>query len=161
MNEPKFLKEIKNPKKVIDYDSLLRDGISLIQKFSGNKWTDYNFHDPGITILEQLCYALTDLGYRSNFKVEDLLLLNKDNFVCRALDNRIGGFMIAEVARLIKENKDKLPFCLYVTNSVQEEIGLRGAEMITNTLFPDNGHPSDEAHEQLIDWFVKMDQGTL
>ena len=80
MNEPKFLKEIKNPKKVIDYESLLRDGISLIQKFSGNKWTDYNFHDPGITILEQLCYALTDLGYRSNFKVEDLLLLNKDNF---------------------------------------------------------------------------------
>ena len=50
-------------------------------------------------------------------------ILNKDNFVCRALDNRIGGFMIAEVARLIKENKKKLPFGLYVTNSVQEEVG--------------------------------------
>ena len=51
-------------------------------------------------------------------------ILNKNKFVCRAIDNRAGGFMIAEVARLIKENKDKLPFCLYVTNSVQEEIGL-------------------------------------
>jgi putative aminopeptidase FrvX len=56
-------------------------------------------------------------------------ILNKDNFVCRALDNRMGGFMIAEVARLLHENKKKLPFGLYITNSVQEEIGLRGAEM--------------------------------
>ena len=58
-------------------------------------------------------------------------VLNKDKFVCRALDNRIGGFMIAEVARLLHENKVKLPFGLYITNSVQEEIGLRGAQMIT------------------------------
>ena len=50
-------------------------------------------------------------------------VLNKDKFVCRALDNRIGGFMIAEVARLLHENKVKLPFGLYITNSVQEEIG--------------------------------------
>ena len=37
------------------------------QKFSGEKWTDYNYHDPGITLLEQICYAITDLGYKSNF----------------------------------------------------------------------------------------------
>jgi putative aminopeptidase FrvX len=43
----------------------------------------------------------------------------------------MGGFMIAEVARLLHENK--LPFGLYITNSVQEEVGLRGAEMITKT----------------------------
>ena len=61
---------------------------------------------------------------------DEFHVLNKDNFVCRALDNRIGGFMIAEVARLIHENKKKLPFGLYITNSVQEEVGLRGAEMI-------------------------------
>ena len=55
--------------------------------------------------------------------------------------------MIAEVARLIKENKDKLPFCLYVTNSVQEEIGLRGAEMITNTLKPNLAIVTDVTHD--------------
>ena len=74
-------------------------------------------------------------------------ILNKNKFVCRAIDNRAGGFMIAEVARLLKENKDKLPFCLYVTNSVQEEIGLRGAEMITNTLKPDLAIVTDVTHD--------------
>jgi putative aminopeptidase FrvX len=53
-----------------------------------------------------------------------------DTFIARAFDNRIGGFMIAEVARLLKENKKKLPYGLYIVNAVQEEVGLRGAEMI-------------------------------
>ncbi len=78
---------------------------------------------------------------------DSFYLLNKNKFVCRAIDNRAGGFMIAEVARLLKENKDKLPFCLYVTNSVQEEIGLRGAEMITNTLKPDLAIVTDVTHD--------------
>jgi putative aminopeptidase FrvX len=64
----------------------------------------------------------------------DELILNDNKFVCRAIDNRMGGFMIAEVARLLHENKVKLPFGLYITNSVQEEVGLRGAEMITKTI---------------------------
>ena len=51
MNDPKFLTKLSDQKKIIDYDSLLSEGISLIQRFSGNKWTDYNFHDPGITFL--------------------------------------------------------------------------------------------------------------
>ena len=46
-----------------DYEKLHLEGIDHIQKLSGKQWTDYNFHDPGITILEQICYALTDLGY--------------------------------------------------------------------------------------------------
>jgi len=51
---------------------------------------------------------------------DEFHILNGDKFVCRALDNRMGGFMIAEVARLLKENKKELPFGLYITNSVQE-----------------------------------------
>ena len=74
-------------------------------------------------------------------------ILNKNRFVCRAIDNRIGGFMIAEVARLLKENKKTLPFCLYVTNSVQEEIGLRGAQMITETLKPNIAIVTDVCHD--------------
>ena len=71
------------------------------------------------------------ITYPDSFKV-----LNKNQFVCRALDNRAGGFMIAQVARLLKENNIELPFGLYITNSVQEEIGLRGAEMITQRIKP-------------------------
>lgn len=82
------------------------------------------------------------ITYPDTFQV-----LNKDKFVCRALDNRIGGFMIAEVARLLKEKDIKLPFGLYVTNSVQEEIGLRGAEMITQRIKPNVAIVTDVCHD--------------
>ncbi len=35
--------------------------------------------------------------------------LANDYYIGRAFDNRIGGFMIAEVARLLKENKKAFP----------------------------------------------------
>ena len=57
----------------MDYNALKEEGIDLVQTLSGDIWTDYNPHDPGVTILEQLCFALTDLGYRTNFKIQDLL----------------------------------------------------------------------------------------
>lgn len=68
-------------------------------------------------------------------------------FVGRAFDNRVGGFMIAETARLLKENKKKLPFALYVVNAVQEEIGLRGAEMIARRIKPDIAIITDVTHD--------------
>ncbi len=74
-------------------------------------------------------------------------ILNNNKFVCRALDNRMGGFMIAEVARLLKENGKTLPFGLYITNSVQEEVGLRGAEMITQTIAPNVAIVTDVCHD--------------
>ena len=94
------------------------------------------------------------ITYPDSFQV-----LNKNKFVCRAIDNRAGGFMIAEVARLLKENKDQLPFCLYVTNSVQEEIGLRGAEMITNTLKPDIAIVTDVTHDTSTPMIDSKKQG--
>ena len=67
---------------------------------------------------------------------DEFMILNDKYYVGRALDNRIGGFMIAEVARMLHENKIKLPFGLYITNSVQEEVGLRGAQMIVEQIKP-------------------------
>ena len=57
----------------LDYASLREQGIRHLEQMAGGLWTDFNAHDPGITILELLCYALTDLGYRSSFDVPDLL----------------------------------------------------------------------------------------
>lgn len=74
-------------------------------------------------------------------------ILNNNRFVCRAIDNRIGGFMIAEVARLLKENNKTLPFGLYIVNAVQEEVGLRGAEMITQTIKPNVAIVTDVCHD--------------
>ncbi len=78
---------------------------------------------------------------------DEFMILNEDKFVCRAIDNRAGGFMIAEVARLLKENNVTLPFGLYITNSVQEEIGLRGAQMITQRIKPNVAIVTDVCHD--------------
>ncbi|MEO5889187.1 MAG: hypothetical protein ABIQ31_02985, partial [Ferruginibacter sp.] len=63
-----------------DYYFLRKEGIKSIEELSGKKWTDYNTHDPGITLLEVLCYALTDLGYRTSFEIADIITpLNKSD----------------------------------------------------------------------------------
>ncbi|MDV6166982.1 M42 family metallopeptidase [Flavobacterium sp. DG1-102-2] len=90
---------------------------------------------------------------------DDFMILNNDKFVCRAIDNRIGGFMIAEVARLLHENKKKLPFGLYITNSVQEEVGLRGAEMITKTIRPNVAIVTDVCHDSTTPMIDKRIEG--
>ncbi len=90
---------------------------------------------------------------------DEFFILNNDKFVCRAIDNRAGGFMIAEVARLLSENKKKLPFGLYITNSVQEEIGLRGAEMITQTIKPNIAIVTDVCHDTTTPMIEKKKQG--
>ncbi|WP_224485528.1 M42 family metallopeptidase [Robertkochia aurantiaca] len=90
---------------------------------------------------------------------DEFFILNNDKFVCRAIDNRAGGFMIAEVARLLHENKVKLPFGLYITNSVQEEIGLRGAEMITQTIKPNVAIVTDVCHDTTTPMIEKKKQG--
>lgn len=77
----------------------------------------------------------------------------------RAFDNRIGGFMIAQVARLVKENKKKLPFALYVVNAVQEEIGLRGAEMIARRIKPDVAIITDVTHDSTTPMINKIIEG--
>lgn len=86
-------------------------------------------------------------------------IMNKDKFVCRALDNRMGGFMIAEVARLLHKNKKKLPFGLYITNSVQEEIGLRGAEMIAERIKPHAAIVTDVTHDTTTPMIDAKTQG--
>ena len=59
--------------KCMDFYALREEGMEWLQKLTGSIWTDYNVHDPGVTILEQLCYALADLGYRTEFSIQDLL----------------------------------------------------------------------------------------
>jgi putative aminopeptidase FrvX len=87
------------------------------------------------------------------------MVLNDKYFVGRALDNRIGGFMIAEVARLLKENKVKLPFGLYITNSVQEEVGLRGAEMMVQNIKPNVAIVTDVCHDTQTPMINKIENG--
>src|SRR4051794_22749004 len=65
----------KNPPLTHDqnYAFLRSEGLKYIEELGSKIWTDYNEHDPGITILETLCYAITELGYRSGLPMKDLL----------------------------------------------------------------------------------------
>lgn len=87
--------------------------------------------------------------------------LANDYYVGRAFDNRIGGFMIAEVARLLKKNKKQLPYSLYVVNAVQEEIGLRGAEMIARRIKPDVAIVTDVTHDTNTPMINKNSEGDI
>ncbi len=90
---------------------------------------------------------------------DKFMIMNNRFLVGRALDNRMGGFMIAEVARLLKENKQKLPFGLYITNSVQEEVGLYGAKMIVETIKPNVAIVTDVTHDTNTPMINKIKEG--
>jgi putative aminopeptidase FrvX len=92
---------------------------------------------------------------------DEFSIMNGRWYVGRALDNRIGGFCIAEVARLLKENKIDLPYSLYIVNAVQEEVGLRGAEMITQTIKPDLVIVTDVTHDTTSPLYNKKTQGDV
>lgn len=114
-----------------------------------------------------------DCGARSKKEVEALGIhvgavatysegydeLSHGYLIGRAFDNRIGGFMIAEVARMLKVNKKKLPYSLYVVNAVQEEIGLRGAEMIARRIKPDVAIITDVTHDSTTPMINKTIEG--
>ncbi len=87
--------------------------------------------------------------------------LANGNYVGRAFDNRVGGFMIAEVARMLTENKKKLPFGLYIVNAVQEEIGLRGAEMIARRIKPNIAIVTDVTHDTTTPLINKHIEGDV
>ena len=121
---------------------------------------DNIFLDCGCATKEEVEALGVHVGSVITFE-DELMELNKRFYVGRALDNRMGGFMIAEVARLLKENKKTLPFGLYITNSVQEEIGLRGAQMIAERIQPDVAIITDVTHDTQTPMINKIKQGDL
>ena len=79
-----------------DYNFLRKKGLDYIEQLSSAIWTDYNIHDPGITILELLCYAITDLGYRTSLDIKDLIAeKNSEDNGASAL--RQGFFTAADI----------------------------------------------------------------
>jgi len=75
-----FISSEHSDKPFLRYDLLFEEGLKFAQQYSGKIWTDYNYHDPGVTFLEYLCYAITDLGYRTDFPIEDIFLFGSDDF---------------------------------------------------------------------------------
>lgn len=118
------------------------------------------FLDVGCSSNDEVAKLGIHVGCVVTFE-DEFMILNKNRFVGRALDNRVGGFMIAEVARMLKESKTKLPFGLYIVNSVQEEVGLRGAEMISRRIKPDVAIITDVCHDTNTPMIDKIENGDL
>lgn len=68
------------------FHQLLAEGIHLLQDFSSELWTDYNEHDPGLTILENLLYALTEVNNKTTLPIKDLVLKSESQRI-RSGDN--------------------------------------------------------------------------
>lgn len=118
------------------------------------------FLDCGCTSQEEVEALGIHVGCVITYE-DEFMVLNNRYYLGRALDNRVGGFMIAEVARLLKENNKTLPFGLYIVNAVQEEVGLRGAEMIANRINPDLAIVTDVTHDTQTPMINKVTQGDL
>lgn len=118
------------------------------------------FLDAGCTSKQEILDKGIHVGCVVTFE-DEFMTLNDRYFVGRALDNRMGGFMIAQVARLLKENQIQLPFGLYIVNSVQEEIGLRGAEMISRRINPDVAIVTDVTHDTSTPMIDKIENGDV
>ncbi|MFM7429325.1 MAG: M42 family metallopeptidase [Flammeovirgaceae bacterium] len=138
-------------------------------------WPAIHVRDAGKEEAPSLKNIFIDIGAESKKEVEamgvhvgcvavfkdELIELNKNYLVGRALDNRMGGYMIAEVTRRLHETKKDLPFGLYIVNSVQEEIGLRGAEMISRRIKPDLAICTDVTHDTQSPMYNKKESGNL
>lgn len=118
------------------------------------------FLDCGCSSKEEVEKMGVHVGCVVTFE-DEFMVLNKNRFVGRALDNRVGGFVIAEVLRMLMQEKQKLPFGLYIVNSVQEEVGLRGAQMIAQKIKPDVAICTDVCHDTQTPMINKIENGDL
>lgn len=116
--------------------------------------------DCGCSSKEEVLKMGVHVGCVVTFQ-DEFITLNENRYCGRALDNRMGGFMIAEVARLLKKDKIELPFGLYIVNAVQEEVGLRGAQMIAQKIKPDVAIVTDVCHDTNTPMISKIVQGDL
>ena len=145
----------------------------IVKAFFG--WPAIHVREPGKEESPSVRNIFLDCGAASQKEVEKLgvhvgcvvtyedefMILNNKFYVGRALDNRVGGFMIAQVARMLKKQKVKLPFALYIVNAVQEEVGLRGAEMISARIKPNVAIITDVTHDTQTPMMNKIAQGDI
>lgn len=74
------------------------------------------------------------------------MTMNGKRLVCRALDNRLSSFILSEIARTLKKEKNRPAWNIMLTNTVQEEVGCVGASMIAHRLNPQAAICLDMSH---------------
>ena len=106
---------------------------------------------------------VADLGIYPGIPItfeDSLFELTDDYYVGRGLDNRVGGYILAEVARKINESNLVIPYSLYFVNAVQEEVGMRGAGMMAHGIRPNVALITDVCHDSCSPMYNQMKMGT-
>jgi hypothetical protein len=125
--------ELNTEPDTLDYDNLRKIAIDLVQKYSGSVWTDYNLHDPGVTIIEALCFALTDLAYRTSFPIEDILVdangkINYQEQSFYSVDQILNTspLNVLDLKKVILDQVDEIQNVYLKKDNVYAGIGIRG-----------------------------------
>lgn len=138
-----------------DFEKLRLAGIELAQRYSGAIWTDYNEHDPGVTLLEHLCYTLTDLTFRTNFTIEDLLFaregerkpVHENAFFPPFQIYRVNPLVATDYRRLIVDRVDGVSNA-WIEPIKDNRFGYRGLLRIRLQLM--DGISQDNTKEKII-----------
>lgn len=146
MIKPVTIEKASPKEPSMDFEFLRKSGIELLQQLSGKSWTDFNLHDPGLTILEQLCFGITELAYRTDFPLQDLLA------------NEYGKIDYQKNAFFIKEE-------ILTTNPVSindfRKVIIDEVEVVKNVwLYPLSSAYSDAAISGLYRIVVQVDPKT-
>ncbi len=151
-----------------NYLLLLHEGTRLVQQLSGKIWTDYNFSDPGVTILEQLCYALTELTYRADFPVAELLGAPEDGRI--ALQRQglyparsimpVSPVTIDDLRRLIIDRVHHVGNAWFTKIPPDPKTGVNGlyrVDILVPEIDPgcaDHGPDTDKLREDILDCYT-------
>jgi tetrahedral aminopeptidase len=127
---------------------------------AGEPSIDNIFVETGCSSKEEVLELGIEVGNIVVFE-EEFEILNNHILTGPSLDNSLGGFALAEIARLLKENNIKLPFGLYLVNSVQEEVGKNGALLMANNILPDVALIIDATHDTQSPMYNKKEMGDI
>lgn len=92
--------------------------------------------DIGASNLEEVKELGIRVGHAAVYS-DGAISFGKNRIVGRALDNRLGGFILSQVLERLAPDRATLSSTVHAVNAVQEEIGGHGATMIAHRLAPD------------------------
>ena len=146
MLNSKKISKLPSDKPSLDFEQLREEGVGHIQELSGKLWTDYNLHDPGITTLEVLCYALTELGFRADllresFESEETAVLDSADSYFFNQSDLIPSLPLTrrDFELFIEKNHDKVLSAWFKDYSLLHSAGpIHGGYEIVLMLEPDN-----------------------
>ena len=122
--------------------------------------TDELFIDIGAANKEEVHALGIDIGTTITY-ADGVMELGPNYFTGRGLDDRLCGFMNTQILRELKKQKIKLPYTLYIVNSVQEEVGFNGARLMADRIKPDLAICMDVCHDTQTKGYSKAKQGDI